>query len=1021
MKTRFLFTFLICFAFTSMSAQPIWELTFSKNNQDYKDYSITTAADGSGDLLLAGTLKNKSTNKYQAHIIRIDDANAAVVFEQTYDIGDNTWAMSITPYQVSAGTGYAVTGYAEVVGIRRTMVLVVDELGNVQQSRLLDQGGTATTTNGIGLHIKSTPNASDEGFVVVGMIHEDPGLSELRFAQKQGFCVKLDQSLNITWETYLDVPLTSVFPTDFDVASFVIPTDQGYFITGGKNILTTIGQQRQGILAVMLDHNGTEIWDASYYTGNYADNGASAYYDQSSQEVFVLTNISVSHHLGLSIFNANTGVLNNSSSFESYSSNFDLDKYGYTLVKAPFSDKLLIQGRGYDFQWTNNSNRLQPAFLVDYDLSTRQFGVHYSETNPSQAFTNLSTEDPFYSNPFRLYYYPQSLVNINAQNSAMVSYTGSNGDDLSLVVRQFSHVADDEYKFCNEKDTFYLDATQQITGVTGDPIVYSSPNTLLSIPFWNVLSGITVQDSFCLMGEENFLCEENLVQNGDFEQGIPTIFDEDITNATNWGGIWSNAGTTFSSGDFYSDLTGVPPGLTPPLPASQGQFGGFWSRIQGGNIYREGVLNELNTTIMPNSGIYELTLKLACLFTPNTPASMSILVANGSINGGAPLTSGTAPLNNGLFADSWEFAIEPIPADCDNYFQTLTFFLDTYDPSFPTTGVNTIFFTRTDGVQPGAYLALDDVCLRWVAETFYCEGNMVQNGDFEQGIPTTSDEDITNANNWGGIWSNAGAGFSSGDFYSDLTGVPPGLTPPLPISQGQFGGFWSRIQGGNIYREGILNELNGTIMPNTGVYELTFKTACLYSPSDTASMSVFVANGSINGGAPLISGTVPLNNALFANSWEIVVHPIAPDCDNNFQSYTYLMDSGDPSFPASGINTIFFTRTDGVQTGAFMALDDVCLSRRNITSDTEVLFRSKDDFNIYPNPTSDRVYLEWEEAGQFVNGILRNINGAVLQTLAIPDAATNVSMSLQNLPKGVYIVQLVTAKGQQVTQRVIKQ
>ena len=806
MKTRFLFTLLLCYAFSSLSAQPIWELTFSKNNQDYKDYSITIAADGSGDLLLAGTLRNKATDKYLAHIIRIDNANASVVFEQTYDLGDNTWAMSIAPYQILAGTGYALTGFAEVSGIRRTMVLVVDELGNVQQSRLFDQGGIPTT-NGIGLHIKSTPDAADEGFIVTGMIYEDPGLSELRFAQKQGFCIKLDQSLNITWETYLDVPLTSIYPTDFDVASFVVLTDQGYFITGGKNILTTIGQQRQGILAVMLDHNGNEIWDASYYTGNYADNGASAYYDQASQEVYVLTNISVSHHLGLSIFNANTGVLNNSSSFESYSSNFDLDKYGHTLIKAPFSDKLLIQGRGYDFQWTNNSNRLQPAFLVDYDISTQQFGVHYSEVNPSQAFANVSTEDPFYGNPFRLYYYPQSLVNINAQNSVMVSYTGSSGDDLSLVVRQFSHIAVDEYKFCSAKDTFYLDATQQITGVTGDPIVYTSPNSLPSIPFWNVLPEGTAQDTFCLMDEENFLCEENLVQNGDFEQGTPTTSDEDITNATNWGGIWSNAGTTFSSADFYSDLTGVPSALLPPLPASQGQFAGFWSRIQGGNIYREG----------------------------------------------------------------------------------------------------------------------------------------------------------------------------------------------------------------------ILNELSGTILPNTGVYELTFKTTCLFSPPDTASMSVFVANGSINGGAPLISGTIPLNNALFADSWEIVVHSIAPDCDNNFQTYTYLMDSSDPSFPASGINTIFFTRTDGVQPGAFVALDDVCLSRRDITSDTEVLLGSKDNFKAYPNPTSERVYLEWEDEGQFVKGILRNINGAVLQTLAIPGTATNVSMSLQNLPKGVYIIQLMTASGQQVTQRIIKQ
>jgi hypothetical protein len=728
MKLQSLISLLIFTIFTSLNAQTIWERTFAKAGYDFKDYSITTAGDGSEDMLLAGTLHNKVTDEYQAHIIRIDNADASIVFEQTYQIGNGTWAMSIAPFLAGGTPGYAVTGYAEIAGVRRTVIFTIDGTGNLQLSRVLEQGNDPNL-NGMGLHIKATPNVTGQGFVLVGMIHEDTGLSSLQNTQKQGFCVKLDQSLSVTWEQYFEVPLGNMYLRDYDVASHVTLTDQGYFITGGKNILTGFGLQRQGILALMLDPNGTELWDASYYTGNSIDNGASAYYDQAAQQVYVLTNISVTHHLGISVFDAATGALDNTASFESFSANFDLDKYGHTMVKAPFTDKLLIQGRGRDGQWADDEGRGQPAFLVDYDLSTQAFGVHYAETNVSQALNGVSTEAPFFPGALRTFYYPQSLVNINAQHSAMASYTGAQGQDISLVVRQFAHLNAETYEFCGPRDTLVLDTLMEAFGFTGGPLAYNSPASAEMMPPTTVAPEGTGLDTLCFSGEEGFFCEGNLVQNGDFETGTPTTGDEDISNAANWGGIWSNAGAGASSADFYSDLTGVPASLTAPLPLSQGQFAGFWSRIQGGDVYREGVLNELSTTILPNTGVYELEFKIACLFSPNTPASLSVFLANGSINGGAAVTSGTVPLNTALFADSWEVVVEPILSGCDNNFTTYTYIIDSSDPAFPASGANALFFTRTDGVQPGAYLALDDVCLH----SLCCRDeaafdNAVQNG-----------------------------------------------------------------------------------------------------------------------------------------------------------------------------------------------------------------------------------------------------------------------------------------------------
>lgn len=728
--------------FTSLNAQTAWERTFAKAGYDFKDYSITTAGDGSEDLLLAGTLHNKITDEYQAHVIRIDDADASVIFEQTYQIGSGTWAMSIAPFLAGGTAGYAVTGYAEMGGVRRTVIFTIDGTGSLQLSRVLEQGNDPNT-NGMGLHIKATPNAAGQGFVLVGVIHEDPGLFSFQNAEKEGFCVKLDQSLSVTWEQYFEVPLGSIYPRDYDAASHVTLTDQGYFITGGKNMLTPIGQQRQGILALMLGPNGNELWDASYYTGNAIDNGASAYFDQAAQQVYVLTNISVSHHLGISVFDAATGALDNTASFESFSTNFDLDKYGHTMVKAPFTDKLLIQGRGSDGQWADDEGREQPAFLVDYDLSTQTFGVHYAETNLSQSLNGVSTAAPFFPGALRTFYYPQSLVNINAQHSAMVSYTGAQGQDVSLIVRQFAHLNTETYEFCGPRDTLVLDTLMEAFGFTGDPFTYNSPASAEMMPPMTVASEGTGLDTLCFSGQQEFSCEGNLVQNGDFETGTPTTGDEDITNAANWGGIWSNAGAGASSADFYSDLTGVPGGLTAPLPLSQGQFAGFWSRIQGGDIYREGVLNELNTTILPNTGVYELEFKVACLFSPNTPASLSVFLANGSINGGAAVTSGTAPLNTALFADSWEVVVEPILSGCDNNFTTYTYIIDSSDPAFPASGANALFFTRTDGVQPGAYLALDDVCLH----SLCCRDEMAFENAVQNGFDYTTNGSVATLDN----------------------------------------------------------------------------------------------------------------------------------------------------------------------------------------------------------------------------------------------------------------------------------
>lgn len=502
-----LITLSLLVSLPTISAQSTWESTFSKPDHDFRDYSITTAADGSGDIVVAGTLHNKLTDERRIHVLRLSDDDASVVFELVYNSAGNSWAKSITAFQNGSNTGYAITGYVDDGGTNRTIILTLDESGVVLQTQRLEQ--LSAITNGMGLHIAATPDALNDGFVIVGMVHELLNDSDMRSPAKQAFCVKLDQNLGVVWEKYFDADLGNLYTLDWDVANFVTPTDQGYFITGGKNALNILGLQQQGILALMLDGSGNQLWDASYFTGNSIDMGASAWYDQSNQKVYVLANISASHHLGISVFDAATGALDASQSFEASSSNFELDKYGHTLVKSPYADRLLIQGRALDYSWPGGSNQGQIGFLVNYNLSTQSFGGRYLETNNSNALGSITTYDPFSPTALSPWYYPQALINLDALSGAMLSYLGNTGDDVGLLVRKFRHTDPDNYEFCQDVASLLLDVVNPAVGDPGVNLTATNPASIATSPNFLDAPEATFLDEVCLAITETTLVQEN--------------------------------------------------------------------------------------------------------------------------------------------------------------------------------------------------------------------------------------------------------------------------------------------------------------------------------------------------------------------------------------------------------------------------------------------------------------------------------------------------------------------------------
>ena len=242
-----------------------------------------------------------------------------------------------------------------------------------------------------------------------------------------------------------------------------------------------------------------------------------------------------------------------------------------------------------------------------------------------------------------------------------------------------------------------------------------------------------------------------------------------------------------------------------------------------------------------------------------------------------------------------------------------------------------IGFATNDIDQTGIYtLDLIGSCdgnectcsVTWIQTGCTCPNNLVQNGEFSLGVPTSSDQDIGNATNWSSIWS----GGSTADFYNTVAPQSPGvLTSPLPLPQGNYGGMWCRNSADAVWREGMMNQLSTTIDRGSGCYDLSMKIACMFDVFGTPSVCIYgLEVGATSTGTP--GATTPLNTGLFSPAGSVVelgCYAIPADCDNNFQTISFQFDSDD--LPAGGIDRIFITRQDNMPGGTFLGIDDVCL------------------------------------------------------------------------------------------------
>ena len=244
-------------------------------------------------------------------------------------------------------------------------------------------------------------------------------------------------------------------------------------------------------------------------------------------------------------------------------------------------------------------------------------------------------------------------------------------------------------------------------------------------------------------------CPGNYFSNGDFEIGTPTNVSNNITLASGWDKIWNGN----SEADYYDQFNTATGSI--PSPAS-GDYGSFWidNRVfPSSATWREGMLNELATTVPLNTGTYSFTFDISCLNGWGSAEIGIYAVHDPTAPGpyvypGAPASS-HVPTNLNLYTASGlpqeieALGVVPVSDLCDGTRTTETFTFDSNTLGL-SGDITHIVVTRSANVMSGGkYVGFDNFCMVREDdqqeppnnEGAYCcdDENLVVNGNFEAG------------------------------------------------------------------------------------------------------------------------------------------------------------------------------------------------------------------------------------------------------------------------------------------------
>ena len=478
MKVNLIFFFLFSIAF----GQATFQKNIGVSNKHLHDLNIEPMEDGTDDFIVAGNLFDNSMQD-EMLILKRMDVNGNVIWVKQYDH---------PAYQLIRGFDIAinnniivVTGSVDINGIKKVFVISLDASNGVLQNGMY-YDVFDPILNSRGLHITYTESdingdsVPDPGYIVGGFYSDCYNLDTL--CSNLGFLIRIDINFNLLWSTKLDSNIATGFP-NFDFINHITETSNGFFITGSTTDPNLPSSPLQSVLALKIDFQGNLTWNQSYVFGNSKDVSVDAYYDNSTDNIFMLCNYSQAHYFGVTALNNTTGNISLSNSWVATSGN-NYDVYGFTIMESlNSSDNLIIVGYDKEEYWIDNDGTAQfgqnNLFVYEFKkLTGDPVAINYQYLVPH--IEPLGDEFNFWNYQLPLIYYPDISFAKGFSDGPFYYHVGYRTETPNTFSEaEIFKTTNDKLNRCEQ---FEINLTSNSIGLQNLAILYE-PTTVVSIPF----------------------------------------------------------------------------------------------------------------------------------------------------------------------------------------------------------------------------------------------------------------------------------------------------------------------------------------------------------------------------------------------------------------------------------------------------------------------------------------------------------------------------------------------------------
>lgn len=423
MKSKLFLIALIGLFCLTTQAQP-FQKEVQHNSDIYHDINLDIINDGSTDFIVASNIFDTSMSNSVISLKRMDE-NGNIVWAKKYsDVSlQNARVFDVTNMYDMV----VITGSIDVGSTKRTFIAKIEAAtGNVLAVKYFDIIGASFNSTGLNIAYTNTDannnGTLDPGFIVGGFVSNCYSLDSL-CSLNMGFVLRVDQFLNLIWTAEVDSLGASGASSDYDFINKITETSDGFFLTGSATGITSLGFERQGALAYLIDYEGNAVWNSSYIFGNSRDVSVDAYYEPTTGNIYMLSNYSSMQNFGITVFDTNGAIIN---SLSWAINSGDIDRYGFTLKESVDTyNNLVVFGYDRDESWIDaNGNSIvgqTNAFTYEFDKATgNQVSIDYQYLTPHIEASG--DEYNFWNGQMPLIYYPDMATTLNVNQGGPEDY-----------------------------------------------------------------------------------------------------------------------------------------------------------------------------------------------------------------------------------------------------------------------------------------------------------------------------------------------------------------------------------------------------------------------------------------------------------------------------------------------------------------------------------------------------------------------------------------------------------------------